>query len=127
MTETQRILYIDDNQDHLLIVQAMLKREGYECVTMSSPIKGLEEARSGDYQLLLLDIQMPQVNGIDMMEHLREKQQETGLRIVAITADSTVFSGKNPYEIGFDAHLSKPIMPMDLSRTVKSLLTAPTD
>lgn len=127
MNNASRILYIDDNQDHLFIVQSMLKRDGYSCDTYSSAEKGLEVALSEPYDLILLDIQMPQLSGIDVLTQLKSRKEETGCRIVAITADSSVFSDKNPFEFGFDGNLSKPILPPDLSRMMKQLLPATTE
>lgn len=121
-----RILYIDDNKDHLMIVEAMLKREGYDCDTYSSPEKGLDAALNKVYALILVDMQMPKMSGIDILNQLKQRREELGFSVIAITADSTVFSRQNPYALGFDAHLSKPIMPMDLSQTVKRMLTAST-
>jgi len=124
---TKKILYIDDNQDHLLIVASMLKREGYDCDIFSNPEKGLQAALTNDYALILVDMQMPKVSGIDLLNQLKERREATGFKIIAITADSTVFSRQNPYALGFDGYLSKPIMPMDLSQMVKRFMTATTD
>lgn len=122
MSDSNRILYIDDNQDHLTIVQSMLKRDGYGCDTFRDAEAGLQAALTGDYDLILLDIQMPKINGIDILEKLKARKEEIGFHVIAITADSTVFSTQNPFVLGFDAHLSKPIMPKDLSRVVKRQL-----
>lgn len=127
MSDSKRILYIDDNKDHLIIVKAMLKRDGYTCETYSNAEKGLEAALTEKFDLILLDIQMPNISGIDLLDQLKTRRETEGFRIVAITADSTVFSSKNPVELGFDGHLSKPVMPLDLSRMVKEMLQATTD
>lgn len=127
MSGSKRILYIDDNQDHLMIVQAMLKRDGYTCDIYTGAEKGLEAALSEHFDLILLDIQMPKVSGIDILNQLKARQQDIGFRIVAITADSSVFSRTSPFDMGFDGHLSKPILPPDLSRLMKQLLPAATE
>ncbi len=127
MTDKKHILYIDDNQDHLTIVQAMLQREGYTCDVFQDAEDGLNAALTENYDLILLDIQMPKINGVDMLAKLKARKDETGLQIVAITADSSVFSRQSPYVLGFDAHLSKPIMPKDLSQVATHLLTIPTE
>ena len=127
MSNSKHILYIDDNQDHLMIVQAMLKREGYAFEICSSSEKGLEKALSEEFDLILLDIQMPNVSGIEVLKRLKTRQQETGFRIVAITADASVFSRTNPYVAGFDAYLSKPVLRPDLSHLMKQLLSATTE
>ena len=126
MSEEKRILYIDDNQDHLTIVQAMLQREGYTCDVFRDAEDGLNAALTENYDLILLDIQMPKINGIDILAKLKARKDETELQILAITADSSVFSRQSPFILGFDAHLSKPIMPKDLSRTVNQLFATPT-
>jgi len=127
MSDGKRVLYIDDNQDHLMIVQAMLKRDGYDCVIHTDAQSGLEAALNEVYDLILLDIQMPKISGIDLLKQLKQRQSEIGFRIVAITADSSAFSRQNPYSVGFDGYLSKPILPPDLSRMVKQVLAASTD
>lgn len=124
MSNGKRVLYIDDNQDHLMIVQAMLKREGYDCDIVTDAQSGLDAALNETYDLILLDIQMPKISGIELLKQLKQRQSDTGVRIVAITADSTAFSKQNPYSLGFDGYLSKPILPPDLSRMVKQVLSA---
>lgn len=127
MNKEKRILYIDDNQDHLTIVHAMLQRDGYDCDTFRDAEEGLDAALTRTYALILLDIQMPKINGIDMLAKLEARKQETNFQIVALTANSSVFSRQSPFILGFDAHLSKPIMPKDLSRIVAQLLTVTTE
>lgn len=124
MSDNKRIMYIDDNKDHLIIVQAMLKRIGYTCETYSSAQQGLEVALAENFDLILLDIQMPNISGIELLKQLKTRRDEIGFRIVAITADSTVFSHKNPVELGFDAYLSKPVMPADLNRLISQMFPA---
>lgn len=127
VNKEKRILYIDDNQDHLTIVHAMLQRDGYDCDTFGDAEEGLDAALNQKYDLILLDIQMPKINGIDMLAKLKARKQETNLKVVAITANSSVFSSQSPFVLGFDGHLSKPIMPKELSRIVTQLLTVATE
>lgn len=127
MSDSKRIMYIDDNKDHLIIVQAMLKRIGYTCETYSTAQTGLDAALAEKFDLILLDIQMPNISGIELLNQLKTRRDEIGFRIVAITADSTVFSQKNPTELGFDAYLSKPVMPANLTGLVNQMFPATTE
>ncbi|GAB5489989.1 MAG: hypothetical protein Phog2KO_02040 [Phototrophicaceae bacterium] len=127
MSSEKRILYIDDNRDHLMIVQAMLQREGYVCDTFHNAEEGMQAALTKPYHLILLDIQMPKISGIEILEKLKTRKEEVGFNIIAVTADSSVFSKKNPFMLGFDAHLSKPILPKNLSRMVEQQLNTMTD
>jgi len=125
MSNSVSILYIDDNLDHLAIVQAMLQRKNYTCEIISTAAEGIQRASAETFDIILLDIQMPKMSGIDILNHLKPRKAEIGFRVVAITADSSVFASQNPYEIGFDAVISKPVLSPDLYRTIEQLLQAP--
>lgn len=121
MSDGINILYIDDNRDHLDIVQAMLARKSFTCETINNAKEGLEVALTKPFHIILLDIQMPKISGIDILAQLEERRQAIGTRIVAITADSTIFARQNPLEMGFDAFISKPITPHELYHVVNQL------
>ena len=122
-----RILYIDDNQDHLLIVQQMLLRKSYECETEKDWKKAMDRLTQDDFDLILLDIQMPGITGKELLQQFRQDPKIKEIPVIAITADGTAFSGQNPYDFGFNGYLSKPIMPTELYRLVGELINVPAE
>ncbi|MGJ3238209.1 MAG: response regulator [Anaerolineae bacterium] len=126
MSVKKRILYIDDNHDHLLIVKAMLERDGYTCQTCADAEQALTILQAEPFDLVLLDLQLPKISGIELLEQIKTQLVTSLPIIIAITANSTIFAQHSPYQLGFDGYLSKPIMPADLSRVIKQAFTAST-
>jgi CheY-like chemotaxis protein len=80
----KKILFVDDEPDICLLYQIVLKDAGYECNSYIDPIKALDEFRADYYGLILLDIKMPKLNGLELCRIIRE--QDKSIKIIFITA-----------------------------------------
>jgi DNA-binding response OmpR family regulator len=80
----KKILFVDDEPDICLLYQIVLKDAGYECNSYIDPIKALDEFRADYYGLVLLDIKMPKLNGLELCRIIRE--QDKSIKIIFITA-----------------------------------------
>ncbi len=83
-----RILIVDDMQDNLLMLETVLRDAGYNAVSATQDPRGVKELhRRNDYDLILLDLQMPGMDGFEVMESLREFEREGYLPVLAVTAE----------------------------------------
>lgn len=101
MTE---ILAIDDDREILAVIKKALLREGYQVTALEDPLQ-LEEDKLGRYQLILLDVMMPGIDGVDLCRRIREKVDCPILFLTAKTEEKDVMTGLGA---GGDDYITKP-------------------
>ena len=93
-----RILYVDDNNDILLTIKAGLEYHGFIVVTFSNPWEGLSSFKPELYNLVLIDVKMPQMSGLELHHELRKKSvYGTEIKTCFITAYEVYFETKNDF------------------------------
>ncbi|MEO1792619.1 MAG: response regulator [Cyanobacteria bacterium J06629_19] len=120
--EGSYILVVDDNPDLRAYVSSVLQRQGYQVRTAEQGAAGLESATSHKPDLIISDLMMPGVNGLEMIERIRKNPDIQGTPIILLTAkvdDETRLEGM---EQGADAYLSKPFNDRELLAEVRNLL-----
>lgn len=118
------ILLADDFEDGRAMYHEYLTFKGYRVVTASDGAEALERARAVAPALVLLDVRMPRMTGIEAMEALKRDPAFAGVPIVALTAHALDVERELFLASGFDAVLAKPCLPEELIQTVESLLAA---
>ena len=118
------VLVVDDSMLNRLLVAATLRREGYRILEATDGGSGLEAIAREHPDLVILDLQMPEMDGAEMMRRLRERSGASAPRVLLMTAMDETESAAKAREIGADAHLVKPFAPLELRARVKELLTA---
>ncbi|MEX6500965.1 ATP-binding protein [Pseudomonas zhanjiangensis] len=116
-----RILCVDDNPANLLLVQTLLDDMGATVTTASSGHEALEKARQESFDLILMDIQMPGMDGRQSTEAIRQWERENGqppVPIVALTAHALANEKRALLQSGLDDYLTKPIGERQLAQTV---------
>ncbi|MEP7213643.1 MAG: response regulator [Acidobacteriota bacterium] len=114
MSEESRtnVLLVDDRPENLLVMQSILENEGHNLVSVSSGREALKFLLAEDVALILLDVQMPGLNGFDLAELIREREKTQDTPIIFISATSVdeayVFKG---YSLGAVDYLTKPVSP----------------
>ena len=117
-----KILLVDDDIDILDFIEYNLKKEGFEVRTCTRGAEALELVKNFIPELILLDVMMPEMDGIELCEELR-KQSELDATIIAfLTARGEDFSQIAGFEAGADEYINKPIKPRLLVSRVKALL-----
>ena len=117
-----KILLVDDEPDILEIVGYNLKNEGYLVYTASNGVDALKSAKKITPNLILLDIMMPQMDGIEACEKIRAIKSLENTLIAFLTARNEDYSQVAGFEAGADDYITKPIKPKVLVSKVKSLL-----
>jgi two-component system alkaline phosphatase synthesis response regulator PhoP len=122
MNQPYRILIVDDEPDILEFLGYNLKKEGYEVFTALSGTEALELASKSKPHLILLDVMMPGLDGIETCEQLRNIPESSQSIIAFLTARSEDYSQIAGFEAGGDDYISKPIKPKVLISRIKALL-----
>jgi two-component system, OmpR family, alkaline phosphatase synthesis response regulator PhoP len=121
----QKILLVDDEKDILDLIGYNLEKEGYDVQTAVNGRKALEVARQFHPDLVLLDVMMPEMDGMEACRELREDPQFKNLIIAFLTARNEDYSQIAGFDAGADDYISKPIKPRVLISRVKALLRRP--
>ncbi len=110
MAETpQVILYVEDNLDNRLLVKRILQAEGYVFYGAGNAIDGLNLAREYHPDLILVDINMPEVDGLEMTRELKADQSFAHTPVIAITANVMRGDRERTLSAGCDGYIQKPI------------------
>ena len=117
-----RILLVDDEPDILEIISYNLLQEGYQVITAENGIEAIELARKEKPHLIILDVMMPEMDGIEACERIRKFPELQETVITFLTARSEDYSQMAGFEVGADDYITKPIKPKVLMSKVKALL-----
>ena len=115
--EGKRILLIDDDETILIPFQHILQDEGYQVDTASNGHEALEKVGETEYQMVISDIKLPDVHGIEVAGKIREQYRDT--RLIIITGFPDLADSLETIDLGIDEILIKPIKPDELLRAVK--------
>jgi two-component system alkaline phosphatase synthesis response regulator PhoP len=117
-----KILLVDDEADILEIVGYNLSSEGYQVITASNGVEAIEKAKKYKPQLIILDVMMPEMDGIEACEKLRGIPDLSNTIITFLTARGEDYSQVAGFDAGADDYITKPIKPKVLVSKVKALL-----
>jgi len=118
---SQRILIADDDQDIVEMLQYNLKKEGYEVKTAQNGKDAIEKAISFLPNLILMDIMMPLLDGIEASRIIKETSELAETYIIFLTARSEEYSEVAAFDIGADDYIVKPIKPRALMSRISAL------
>jgi len=117
-----KILLVDDEPDIIEIVGYNLRNEGYQVFTAANGIEAVKSAKKNIPQLILLDIMMPEMDGIEACEKIRKIKTLDNVIISFLTARGEDYSQVAGFDAGADDYITKPIKPKVLVSKIKSLL-----
>jgi two-component system, OmpR family, alkaline phosphatase synthesis response regulator PhoP len=117
-----KILLVDDEIDILEIVSYNLKQEGYTIYTAENGVEAIDKAKKIKPHLIILDVMMPEMDGIEACEHIRKVPELKNTIITFFTARGEDYSQIAGFEAGADDYISKPVKPKVLVSKIKGLL-----
>lgn len=117
-----KILLVDDEPDILEIIGYNLSAEGYEIITAEDGIKAIKKAKKERPQLIIMDVMMPGMDGIEACEQIRKVPELSNTIITFLTARGEDYSQMAGFDAGADDYITKPIKPKVLTSKVKALL-----
>lgn len=118
----QTILLVDDEKDILEFLQYNLEREGYKVFTANDGLEGVEMTQKTSPDLILMDVMMPRMDGIEACQTIRQELQLNSPLIAFLTSRSEDYSQVAGFEAGADDYITKPIRPRLLISKVEALL-----
>ncbi len=116
------ILLVDDEPDILEIVGYNLSQEGYSVITAENGLRAIDQAKKHKPHLIILDVMMPEMDGIEACEKLRAMPEISESVITFLTARGEDYSQLAGFEAGADDYITKPVKPKVLVSKVKALL-----
>ena len=121
------ILYIEDNPDNMRLIQRALESRGYRLLQAKNGLTGLQMAESQAVDLILLDINLPDIDGYEVARRLRasSKRELSSTPIIAVTANALKGDAEKALEAGCDVYMSKPINLRELWAQVAAFIPAP--
>jgi two-component system alkaline phosphatase synthesis response regulator PhoP len=118
----QTILVVDDEQDLLDLIEYNLRKEGFEVLRAEDGQAGLELARNSEPDLILLDIMMPKINGLKMVEIIRHDDEFNHIPVIFLTAREDEKTEIAALDKGGDDYVTKPISTQKLISRIKAVL-----
>ncbi len=114
------ILVVDDSPDTLEVLQRNLSSEGYRVHTASGVLEAIDLLKTTSVDLVITDLKMPRISGIDLVRHVRENLPETG--VMMVTGFATIESAVEAVKTGAEEYLSKPFTDEELTAAVERVL-----
>lgn len=121
-----KILVVDDEPDAVELIEFNLKAAGYEVLTAVDGANALKKARSLLPNLIVLDLMLPEVDGLEVCKLLRRDAKTMGIPIIMLTAKAAEIDRVLGLELGADDYMTKPFSPRELVLRVKRLLRSET-
>jgi PAS domain S-box-containing protein len=121
-----RILLAEDSVVNQKLAVALLEKHGHRLTVVNDGKQAVAAVRSGDYDLVLMDVQMPEMDGLEATRQIRRIQEETGLHtpIVAMTAHALKDDRQRCLDSGMDGYISKPVHARELFETIQRVMEA---
>ena len=121
------ILYIEDNPDNMRLVQRALESRGYRLLQAKNGLDGVRIAESEQVDLILLDINLPDIDGYEVARRIRasHKRALTSTPIIAVTANALKGDAERALDAGCDVYMSKPINIRELWARVEAFIPTP--
>jgi signal transduction histidine kinase/CheY-like chemotaxis protein len=119
-----RVLVAEDNQVNQMVAARLLKKRGLRPIIANNGLEALAMLEEHRFEVILMDMQMPEMDGLEATRRLRAMERETAAHIpvIALTANATTDHRKECLEAGMDAYISKPIRPAALYAAIEQVL-----
>jgi two-component system alkaline phosphatase synthesis response regulator PhoP len=121
-----RLLIVDDDQDTTRLLEMILSRDGYETKAVNNGSVAVSEAITYQPDVILLDLMMPIVDGLEVCRNLRADARFKRTAIILFTAKGDLDTQMTAFEAGANAFLQKPVRPQELRQKINELLNSST-
>ena len=121
---TKKILIVEDNDLNLKLFRDLLEANGYETVETKEGLNALDLTKREKPDLILMDIQLPEISGLDVTRKIKSDPEVADIPIIAVTAFAMKDDEEKILRAGCEAYISKPISITNFLETVKQFLEA---
>jgi len=119
----EKILLIEDNEQNRILMRQILTRHGYDLLEATDGLTGIEMARAHMPALILLDIQMPVMNGFMVIRELRNEPELRKIKVIAVTSFAMKGDREKAFQAGFDEYITKPIDTRSFPELIRQVLS----
>jgi two-component system cell cycle response regulator DivK len=119
----RRVLIVEDNKLDMRLLNDILERSGYETLQAEDGLEAINLAVTSLPDLILMDVQLPEISGLEVTRRLKCDDRSRRIPIVAVTAFAMGWHEQEALDSGCDAYISKPISILGLLNTVESFLS----
>ena len=121
-TEPAKLLVVEDNETNMMIFRDILAAEGHDVLEAATAEEAFRIARSGPLDLILMDIQLPGMDGLEAVRSLKSDPSTSSIPVVALTAHAMVGHRTRAIEAGCAGYITKPIRSAEFREQVRSYL-----
>jgi two-component system cell cycle response regulator DivK len=118
----KKVMIVEDNELNMKLFRDLIEANGYETVRTRNGLKALDLAREHMPDLILMDIQLPEVSGLEVTKWLKEDETLRSIPVIAVTAFAMKGDEERIRQGGCEAYISKPISVTSFIQTIKSYL-----
>lgn len=118
----KRILVVDDDESIRTMEERILKREGYEVVSVPDGYTAMARYKNEDFDLVILDVMMPGMDGFKVSQALRQVEKNKKIPVIFVTAKTDAKSMKEGFQSGGKIYLTKPFTSQQLVQVVRSMI-----
>ncbi len=119
---SKKVLIVEDNELNMKLFHDLLEAHGYETLQTREGLKAIDMAREHRPDLILMDIQLPEVSGLDVTKWLKSDEDLSGIPVVAVTAFAMKGDEERIREGGCEGYLSKPITVTSFIETIRKFI-----
>ncbi len=119
---SKKILIVDDEEDVVDVVKVVLESEGYEVITSENGKKALEVLKTQHPDLIILDIMMPEMDGVEVCSRLRKMEKMNDVPIVMFSAKLSAVDKKESFDAGADGFITKPFNTKGFTTSIRTYL-----
>lgn len=119
---SRRILVVEDNPTNLDLITFLLRALGYEVAYETNGLSGLEAAKAGNFDLVLADVLMPQLDGFELAKRFKADPALAATPLVAVTALAMAGDREKILASGFDGYIPKPIDPQKFAAQIEGFI-----
>jgi two-component system, cell cycle response regulator DivK len=118
-----RVLVVEDNEKNMKLFRDVLQATGYTTLEATSGEDAVELARAHEPALVLMDVQLPGIDGVEALSRLRQDERTASIPVLALTAQAMRGDRERFLDAGFDGYLSKPVDVLELINAVREHCT----
>ena len=118
----KRVMIVEDNELNMKLFNDLLEAQGYETIQTKNGLDAINLAKEHEPDLILMDIQLPEISGLEVTKQIKEDENLRRIPVIAVTAFAMKGDEERIRQGGCEAYISKPISVMSFLQTVKSYL-----
>ena len=118
----KRVLVVEDNENNMKLICLVLKKHGYEPIQAFSGEEGVDKAIEERPDIILMDIQLPDISGLEAVERIRMVDDMQEILIIAITSYAMSGDRERMLNVGFEGYFEKPIDPLTIIEDIEKIV-----